>query len=74
MKIELRKFGDSTGFILPEDLLARLNLKQGDTLFLSELPDRSFKVTPYDPEHAEAMELARELFEEYQDTFKKLAE
>jgi putative addiction module antidote len=74
MKIELKKIGNSTGFILPKELLARLNLQQGDRLFLSELPDRSFKVTPYDPEHAEAMEVARELFKEYQDTFKTLAE
>ena len=55
-------------------MLARLNLQQGDRLLLSELPDRSFKVSPYDPEPAEAMEVARELFKEYQDTFKTLAE
>jgi putative addiction module antidote len=74
MKIELKKIGNSTGLILPKELLARLNLQQGDSLFLNELPDRSFKITPYDPEHAEAMEVARELFREYQDTFKTLAE
>lgn len=74
MKIDLKRIGNSTGLILPKELLARLNLRQGDSLFLTELPDRSVRITPYDPEHAEAMEVARGLFKEYQDTFKTLAE
>jgi putative addiction module antidote len=74
MKIELKKIGNSTGLILPKELLARLGFQQGDSLFLTELPDRAVKLTPYDPDHGEAMEIARELFREYQDTFKKLAE
>jgi len=78
MKIDLKKIGDSTGLILPKDLLARLNLAQGDCLYVTELPDRSVRLTPYDPpydpEDAEALDLARALFVEYRDTFEKLAE
>lgn len=73
MKLEIKKIGNSTGVILPKELLARLKLAQGDWLHLTELPDRSVKLGPYDPDHAEAMEVARELFREYQDTFKALA-
>lgn len=40
---------------------------------MTELPDRSVRIGPYDPAHAEAMEVARDLFKEYQDTFKALA-
>lgn len=29
MKLELKKIGNSTGLILPKELLARLNLDQG---------------------------------------------
>jgi putative addiction module antidote len=73
MKLELKKIGNSTGLILPKELLARLNLDQGDWLYVTELPDRSVRIGPYDPAHAEAMEVARDLFKEYQDTFKALA-
>jgi putative addiction module antidote len=74
MKIELKKIGNSTGLILPKELLARLGFQQGDNLYLTELPDRSVKLAPYDPDHAQGMEIARELFREYRDTFKTLAE
>ena len=30
MKLEVKKIGNSTGLILPKELLARLNFEQGD--------------------------------------------
>ncbi len=39
MKIEVKKIGNSTGVILPKELLGKLQLKQGDWLFVTELPD-----------------------------------
>ena len=38
------------------------------------MPDRSVKITPYDPRHEEAMEIARQVMKEYGDTFKALTE
>ena len=73
MKLEIKKIGNSTGIILPKEILARLKLTQGDDVFLSENPDRSFTITPYDPHHDLVMQTAREVFKEYQDTFKALA-
>ncbi|MDF3062752.1 MAG: hypothetical protein K0S06_2861 [Microvirga sp.] len=74
MKLEIKKIGNSTGLILPKELLARLRLEQGDSLYVTELPDRTLKVAPYDPKHDEVMKIAREVMKEYQDTFKALAE
>ncbi len=73
MKLEVKKIGNSTGFILPKELLARLKIAQGDTVFVSEGPERSFTVSPYDPRHERVMETAREVMKEYQDTFRALA-
>lgn len=73
MKLELKKIGNSTGVILPKELLARLGLAQGDVVYVTEMPDRSIKLAPYDPDHEEAMRLAREVMKEYRDTFKALA-
>ena len=71
--IQLRKIGNSTGFILPKDLLARLKLKPGDVLHVVELSERGIKLSPYDPTHAKGMEIARRAFRKYADTFKALA-
>ena len=73
MKLELKKIGNSTGLILPKELLARLGLEQGDELYLTELPDRSVVLSVYNPQHEKVMELGRELFREYRETFKALA-
>ena len=73
MKLEIKKIGNSTGLILPKELLARLRLAQGDWVYVTEAADRSLKITPYDPAHEEGMKIAREVMKEYQDTFKALA-
>jgi putative addiction module antidote len=73
MKLEIKKIGNSTGLILPKELLARLRLDKGDWVYVTELSDRSVKIAPYDPAHEEAMEVARDVMKEYRDTFKALA-
>lgn len=71
--IQIRKIGNSVGLILPKELLARLKLKEGDKLYYVEQPERGLKLTPYDPKHAEAMDIARRSFRKYADTYKALA-
>ena len=71
--LRIKKIGNSVGLILPKDLLARLKLKEGDQLHIVEQTERGFKLSPYDPKHAKTMKIAREVMEEYQDTFKALA-
>ena len=73
MKLEIKKIGNSTGLILPKELLSRLGLNQGDHVFVTEGPDKTLSVTPYDPHHEKVMEIGREVFREYRETFKALA-
>ncbi len=49
MKIEIKKIGNSTGLILPKELLAKLQLKQGDSLFVTELAEGGLKLARHDP-------------------------
>jgi len=72
--LQIRKIGNSVGLILPKELLARLKLKEGDKLYVVEQTERGIKLTPYDPKHAEAMDIARRSFRKYADTYKALAE
>jgi putative addiction module antidote len=71
--LQVKKIGNSTGLILPKELLARLKLSEGDKLHVVEQTDRGIKLSPYDPKHAEAMEIARRSFRKYADTYKALA-
>ncbi len=71
--LQIRKIGNSVGVILPKELLARLRLKEGDKLHIVEQTERGLKLSPYDPHHAKAMEIARRAFRDYADTFKALA-
>ncbi len=73
MKLEIKKIGNSTGIILPKELLARLGLKQGDSLTVSEGPDRTITITPYSDDDNETMRIAREVMSEYKNTLKALA-
>jgi putative addiction module antidote len=71
--LQIRKIGNSVGVILPKDLLARLNLKEGDRFYPVEQPDGSLRLSPFDPKHARTMQIAREVMHEYRDTFAALA-
>lgn len=71
--LQIKKIGNSVGLILPKDLLARLKLKEGDKLYVVEQTERGIKLSPYNPKHAKAMEIARRSFRKYADTYKALA-
>jgi putative addiction module antidote len=71
--LQIKKIGNSVGLILPKDLLARLKLSEGDKLYVVEQTERGVKLSPYDPKHAEAMDIARRSFRKYADTYKALA-
>jgi putative addiction module antidote len=71
--LRIKKIGNSVGLILPKELLARLRLKEGDVLHIVEQTERGLKLSPYDPKHAEAMDIARRSFRQYADTYKALA-
>jgi putative addiction module antidote len=71
--LQIRKIGNSVGVILPKELLARLNLKEGDKFYPVAQPDGSLRLSPFNPKHARAMEIARKVMHEYRDTFAALA-
>jgi putative addiction module antidote len=71
--LQIKKIGNSTGLILPKELLARLKLGEGDKLHVIEQTERGLKLTPYDPKHAEGMVIARRSFRRYADTYRALA-
>ncbi|MBY0257397.1 AbrB family transcriptional regulator [Methylobacterium sp.] len=74
MKLEVKKIGNSTGLILPRDLIAKLNLQQGQWLHVTELPDGGVRLTPYNPDFDKAMAIVDDIMDEYKDTLRALAQ
>jgi putative addiction module antidote len=72
VKLKLTQVGSSTGMILPKEVLARLKLVKGDTVFLTESPD-GFRLTPYDPDFEEDMAIARKVMRDNRDALRELA-
>jgi putative addiction module antidote len=73
LELKLRKVGNSVGLILPKEALARLNVDNGDAVFLSETTDGGFRLTAGNPEFARKMKAAENLSRRYRNALKELA-
>jgi putative addiction module antidote len=71
--LQVRRIGNSIGFILPKDTAARLDLREGDRLFVVEQPGGGFVLTPHDPDFEKAMEVARRGMKRYHNALAELA-
>ncbi len=69
---KLMQIGNSVGLILPKEVLARLKLAKGDTVFLTDAPG-GVTITPHDPSFEEQLDIGREFMREYRNTFHELA-
>ena len=70
--LKLTQIGNSVGVILPKEVLARLKVERGDTLFVTDTPD-GVALTPLDPSFEAQLAIGREFMREYRDTFRALA-
>ena len=70
--LKLTQIGNSVGVILPKEVLARLKVEKGDSLFVTEAAN-GVVLTPYDPSLGEQLNLGREFMHDFRDTFHQLA-
>jgi putative addiction module antidote len=71
--LELIGVGESTAVVIPEDILARLNVKKGDVLHVVETADRELRLIPFDPALAAKMDKAEDIMRRYRNTLDALA-
>ena len=71
--LQVRKIGNSIGLILPKEMVARLNLKEGDKPFPVEQPGGGIMLTPHDPDFERAMTVARRGMKRYHNALSELA-
>ena len=65
--------GSSSGIILTKAAMARLRVKKGNTLYLTEAPDGAWRLTPYNSEFARQMTLAEEIMHDDREVLRALA-
>ncbi len=70
--LKLTQIGNSVGVILPKEVLARLKLEKGDTVFVTDAV-HGVTLTPYDPDLDEQLKAGREFMHEFRDAFHQLA-
>jgi putative addiction module antidote len=73
LTFKITTVGASSGFILTKEAMARLKVKKGDTLFLTEAPDGGYRLTPFDPDFERQMALAEDIMHEDRDVLRALA-
>jgi putative addiction module antidote len=71
--IQIQKIGDSLGVTLPQEVLQRLNVGEGDNLFVTKTDD-SVQITGCDPNFAKAMKAYKKGSEQYKNSLRKLAQ
>jgi putative addiction module antidote len=70
--LKITQIGNSVGVILPKEVLARLKLERGDTVYVTETPD-GITLSALDPGFEQQLEIGREFMREFRDTFRALA-
>lgn len=70
--LTVRRIGNSLGVILPQEVIGKLNVGEGDKITLTDSPE-GMRVTPYDPEFERQMEIARQGMRKYRNALRELA-
>lgn len=71
-KVKLRKIGNSVGVTLPKEALARLQVREGDELYLTTDSD-GMHLRPHDPLFEKKMELFERTNRRFRNALKELA-
>ena len=72
-KLKLTQIGNSVGAVFLKELLAKMRLKKGDELYVTETPD-GLRITPYEPHFGEQMRVGREVMKKRRAVLRELAE
>ncbi|HTV04759.1 MAG TPA: AbrB/MazE/SpoVT family DNA-binding domain-containing protein [Acidobacteriaceae bacterium] len=71
-KVKVTTVGNSTGIVIPKELLTKLKVEKGDTLYITET-HYGVKLTPYDEKFARVTDAADQIMRENRDVLRKLA-
>jgi putative addiction module antidote len=70
--LKLMQIGNSVGVILPKEVLSRLKLAKGDTVFVTDAQN-GLVLTPYNPDFETQMAAARAVMKKRRNVLRELA-
>lgn len=70
--LKLTQIGNSVGVILPKEVLARLKVDKGESVYLVDSPE-GLLLTPHDPDFSAQMEAARKIMKKRRRVLHELA-
>jgi putative addiction module antidote len=70
--LKLVQIGNSVGVVLPKEVLARLKLEKGESVYLTDTP-YGIAITPHDPVFGDQMETARAIMKKRREVLRELA-
>lgn len=71
--VKITTIGNSVGIILPKEVLLKLKVAKGDSLYLVDTPE-GVTLSPYDQDFADEMEAAKRVMKKNRDVLRRLAE
>lgn len=71
-QLKITTVGNSVGVVLPKEILERLRVGKGDSLYVIET-QQGIELTPFNPEFAAQMDAAEQIMREDRDVLKRLA-
>ena len=75
IKLKVMTVGSSSGVVLPEEVLVRLNVSKGDKLYLTEEADGSYRISTCNPESTkQQLEVVDSVMREDKEVLRALAE
>ncbi|MEM0966471.1 MAG: AbrB/MazE/SpoVT family DNA-binding domain-containing protein [Verrucomicrobiota bacterium] len=73
IETKVRRIGNSLGIVIPKEALHTLKVEEGASLYLTEAPEGSLRITPERPGFAEKMAIADSLMKRYRNALRELA-
>ncbi len=70
--LKITTIGNSAGIVLPKELLVKLGVQKGDTLYAIDTPD-GVRLTTGDAEFAAQLEIARAQMKKWRNVLRELA-
>lgn len=73
LKLKIRRIGNSAGLVLPKEVLSRLDVENGDEVFLTEIEGGGYSISPLNPDFERQMAIAKRGMKKYRNALHELA-
>lgn len=73
LELKIRKIGNSLGIVLPKESLARLKVKEGETLYFTESEDGGYRLSGYNENFAKQVLEAEKIMQQDKDLLRELS-